>query len=264
MERRCQLPSLPAGVRIVLEGRGSPAQLRSAVPGTGSRGAQGGLSSFHGSNRKTRDCSTWKNSTHTCTHAPRHTPHTPGTKANMFRPSAGRDTRQRRAVQISRGSLVLVDSPRKKQPPEVVVAQLCKIWGYLVFGNCKRGIRAVCDGRGGWKYSAVFPGVLLALQPVRAWGEGEGGGFLRGPRIHPMLHQQRGREGPPWLRQSSWLHKNAAPDNSRLQLYHSHGDNVPSSRTGEAERSRRTQLHTPGNGEGLAPAPFLSSFSYKS
>ncbi|KFO60142.1 hypothetical protein N302_13890, partial [Corvus brachyrhynchos] len=42
----------------------------------------------------------------------------------MFRPSAGRDTRQRRAVQISRGYLVLVDSPRKKQPPEVVVAQL--------------------------------------------------------------------------------------------------------------------------------------------
>ncbi|KFQ25229.1 hypothetical protein N332_11040, partial [Mesitornis unicolor] len=31
----------------------------------------------------------------------------------MFRPSAVRDTRQRRAVKISRGSLVLVDSPRK-------------------------------------------------------------------------------------------------------------------------------------------------------
>ncbi|KFW96798.1 hypothetical protein N336_12810, partial [Phalacrocorax carbo] len=34
----------------------------------------------------------------------------------MFRPSAVRDTRQHRAVKISRGSLVLVDSPRKKQP----------------------------------------------------------------------------------------------------------------------------------------------------
>ncbi|KAL2296160.1 hypothetical protein Nmel_017702, partial [Mimus melanotis] len=34
----------------------------------------------------------------------------------MFRPSAGRDTRQRGAVQISRGSLVSVDSPKKTTP----------------------------------------------------------------------------------------------------------------------------------------------------
>ncbi|KGL74795.1 hypothetical protein N309_08891, partial [Tinamus guttatus] len=33
----------------------------------------------------------------------------------MFRPSAVRDKRQCRAVKISRGSLVLVDSPRKKK-----------------------------------------------------------------------------------------------------------------------------------------------------
>lgn len=77
--------------------------------------------------------------THTCAHAPRHTPHTPGTKANMFRPSAGRDTRQRRVVQISRGSLVLVDSPRKKQPPEVVVAQLCKICGVFSVWQLQEG-----------------------------------------------------------------------------------------------------------------------------
>lgn len=50
----------------------------------------------------------------------------------------------------------------------------------------------------------------------QAWGVGEEGGFLRGPRIHLMLHQQRGREGPPWPRQSSWLHTNAASDKSRL------------------------------------------------
>ncbi|KFU97761.1 hypothetical protein N339_01520, partial [Pterocles gutturalis] len=43
----------------------------------------------------------------------------------MFRPSAVRDTRQRRAVKISRGSLVLVDSPRKKPTSsDSVVAQL--------------------------------------------------------------------------------------------------------------------------------------------
>lgn len=35
--------------------------------------------------------------------------------------------------------------------------------------------RAVCYRRGKeWKYSAVFPGVLLALQPVRAGGVGRG------------------------------------------------------------------------------------------
>ncbi|KFZ60232.1 hypothetical protein N321_09948, partial [Antrostomus carolinensis] len=43
----------------------------------------------------------------------------------MFRPSAVRDTRQRRAVKISRGSLVLVDSPRKKTTSsDSVVPQL--------------------------------------------------------------------------------------------------------------------------------------------
>lgn len=107
---------------------------------------KGGLSSFHGSNRKTRDCTTWKNSTHTRAHTPRHTPHTPGTTANMFRPSAGRDTRQRRAVQISRGSLVLVDSPRKKQPPEVVVAQLCKICGVFSVWQLQEGETGCLQG----------------------------------------------------------------------------------------------------------------------
>lgn len=47
--------------------------------------------------------------------------------------------RQRRAVQISRGSLVLVDSPRKKQPPEVVVAQLCKICGVFSVWQLQEG-----------------------------------------------------------------------------------------------------------------------------
>lgn len=90
-----------------------------------------------------------------------------------------------------------------------------------------RGETGPCVREEEWKYSAAFPGVPLALQPVRAWGRGQQGGFLRGPRIHLMLHQQTGREGPPWPRQSSWLHKNAAPDNCRLQLHHSRGDNVP-------------------------------------
>lgn len=80
------------------------------------RGGKGGFSSFHSRNRKTGDYTTWKNSlnaAHTRARTPRHTSHTPGTTAGMFRPSAVRDMRQRRAVKISRGSLVLVDSPRK-------------------------------------------------------------------------------------------------------------------------------------------------------
>lgn len=115
------------------------AALSSAWQPEAARGGERGLSSFHSSNRKTRDCSTWKNSTHTCAHAPRHTPHTPGTKASMFRPSAGRDARQRRAVQISRGSLVLVDSPRKNNLQRWLQHSCVRSVGYLVFGNCKRG-----------------------------------------------------------------------------------------------------------------------------
>lgn len=204
--------------RTVLEGRGSPgsgspAQPRSAAPGSqrqpeAARAGKGGLSSFHGSNRKTRDCTTWKNSTHTHAHTPRHTPHTPGTTANMFRPSAGRDTRQRRAVQISRGSLVLVDSPRKKQPPEVVVAQLCKICGVFSVWQLqegKQGVYRVCYRRGKeWKYSAVFPGVLLALQPVRAWRAGRG---RRVPErtTNPSDVTPTRRQGRPTLAQTEQL-----------------------------------------------------------
>lgn len=99
------------------------------------RGGKGGLSSFHSRNRKTRDCTTWKNSpnaAHIHAHVLSDTHLTPGTKASMFRPSAVRDTRQCRAVKISRGSLVLVDSPRKKATSsDSVVARLCKI--YLIF-----------------------------------------------------------------------------------------------------------------------------------
>lgn len=114
----------------------------------------------------------------------------------MFRPSAVRDTRQRRAVKISRGSLVLVDSPRKKTKPtssDSVVAQLCKI--YLIFSvwqlqEGRTGLHVTREGEE-WKYSAAFLGVLLAVQPESVCGEREEeGGFLRGPRIHQMLHQQ--------------------------------------------------------------------------
>lgn len=44
-----------------------------------------------------------------------------------------------------------------------------------MFGNCKRGKEGCVFQEGKeWKYSAVFPGVLLALQPVRAWRVGRG------------------------------------------------------------------------------------------
>lgn len=88
----------------------------------------------------------------------------------MFRPSAGRDTRQRRVVQISRGSLVLVDSPRKNNLQRWLQHSCVRSVGYLVFGNCKRGKQGCVTGGGRDGSTVLFPGVLLALQPVRAWG----------------------------------------------------------------------------------------------
>ncbi|KFV96116.1 hypothetical protein N326_09620, partial [Eurypyga helias] len=52
----------------------------------------------------------------------------------MFRPSAVRDTRQCRAVKISRGSLVLVDSPRKK-PTSSAPPLVSPVIRYPIFSN---------------------------------------------------------------------------------------------------------------------------------
>ncbi|KFR03438.1 hypothetical protein Y956_14879, partial [Nipponia nippon] len=53
----------------------------------------------------------------------------------MFRPSAVRDTRQRRAVKISRGSLVLVDSPRKNNLFGFTPPLVSPVIRYPMFSN---------------------------------------------------------------------------------------------------------------------------------
>lgn len=144
------LTSLPAAQGSFISKRlfwkGEEAGYRCAVSLIGTwqpEEERGGLSSFH--SRKTRDCSTRKNSPNAAnTRSQTHTSH-PWDQASMFRPSAVRDTRERGAVKISRGSLVLVDSTRKKTTSsDSVVAQLHEIYLIVSVWQLQEGETKLC------------------------------------------------------------------------------------------------------------------------
>lgn len=223
LERCCQLPSVPAPVRIVLEGRGSPGS------GSPRSCAQQCWHRQPGQEREASHLSTAATGrpgiaahgrtahTHAHTLPDTHlTPLGPRLACSDRRQEETRDSAERFRSPGALWSQLIV---LKKQPPEVVVAQLCKICGVFSVWQLQEGKTGLCVTGGGRNGSTV-----LCFQ-VCSWlcsqsGQGEReeeGGFLRGPRVHLILQQHR--QGRLTLAKTEQL---AAQKCCCCSSYHSH------------------------------------------